>query len=142
MFFAEKRMGAFMLDSRGAEKRLRIPPMTDFSKAMIATGMPWNGKPGHAKFLKELHKVMAKSAGVRRFGSAALDLAWTAAGRFNGFWERGLLPWDIAAGIVIVREAGGLVQELDTGNQTMLESGNIVCANEALLKQLLECIED
>lgn len=136
MFFAEKDRGSFLLDGRGIEKRLRIPKITDFSTAMIATGTPWRGKPGHAKFLKELHKVMAESAGIRRFGSAALDLAWVAAGRFNGFWERGLLPWDIAAGIVIVREAGGTVEELDTGADTMLESGNIVCASPTLLPEL------
>ena len=141
MFYAEVGHGAFLLDSRGVDKRLRIPKITDFSTAMIATGMPWNGKPGHAKFLKELHKVMATSAGVRRFGSAALDLAWVAAGRFNGFWERGLLPWDIAAGVVIVREAGGTVQELDTGNNCMLESGDIVCGSPTLLPELLKNLE-
>ena len=137
MFYAEKGQGAFLLDSRGVDKRLRIPPITDFGTALIATGMPWRGKPGHAKFLKELHKVMGESAGVRRFGSAALDLAWVAAGRFNGFWERGLKSWDIAAGIIIVREAGGTVQELDTGNDHMLESGDIVCAGPNLLPDLL-----
>lgn len=141
MFYAETGHGAFILDSRGIEKRLRIPKITDFGTALIATGSPWKGKPGHAKFLKELHKVMATSAGVRRFGSAALDLAWVAAGRFNGFWERGLLPWDIAAGIVIVREAGGTVQELDTGNENMLESGDIVCASPILLPELLQQLE-
>jgi myo-inositol-1(or 4)-monophosphatase len=141
MFYAEKGHGAFLLDGRGIDKRLRIPKITDFSTAMIATGTPWKGKPGHAKFLKELHKVMAEAAGIRRFGSAALDLAWVAAGRFNGFWERGLLPWDIAAGIIIVREAGGTVQELDTGNDNVLESGNIVCASPSLLPELLSRLE-
>jgi len=142
MFYAEKDKGAFLLDTRGVDKRLRIPPVTDFSTAMIATGTPWVGKPGHAKFLKELHKVMGSSAGIRRFGSAALDLAWVAAGRFNGFWERGLKPWDIAAGIVIVREAGGKIQELDTGKDEILESGDIVCASEKLLPELLKHLEE
>ena len=138
MFFAEKSHGAFLLDSRGIEKRLRIPNRSKIGESMIATGTPWLGKPGHAKFLKELHKVMATSAGIRRFGSAALDLAWLAAGRFDGYWERGLKPWDIAAGIIIAREAGAIVQELDTGDANPLGSGNIVCAGEALLPVLLD----
>ncbi len=142
MFFAESGRGAFLIDSRGVEKRLRISnPNSDFSTAVFATGTPWKGKPGHAKFLKELHKVMAEAAGIRRFGSAALDLAWVAAGRFNGFWERGLLPWDIAAGIVICREARVIVQELDTGDNNPLESGNIVCANEALMPEFLKRLQ-
>lgn len=136
MFFAETNKGSFLIDSRGVEKRLRVPSITDFSTAMIATGTPWKGKPGHARFLKELHKVMGSAAGIRRFGSAALDLAWVAAGRFNGFWERGLLPWDIAAGIVIVREAGGTVEELDTGKPDLLETGDIVCAAPSLIAEL------
>ncbi|HFB55398.1 MAG TPA: inositol monophosphatase [Hellea balneolensis] len=138
MFFAEAGQGAFLLDSRGVEKRLRMPDRTDFTASVIATGTPWYGKPGHAKFLKELHKVMANCAGIRRFGSAALDLAWVAAGRFDGFWERGLHPWDIAAGIVIVREARGEVQELDTGAPDPLNSGNLVCASTTLMPQLLK----
>ena len=77
-------------------------------RRVIATGIPHRGRPGHELFLRELGAVMARSAGVRRIGAAALDLAWTAAGRFDGFWERNLRAWDIAAGIVIVREAGGL----------------------------------
>ncbi len=142
MFFAETGRGSFLIDSRGVEKRLRIPPRKDIGGCLIATGMPWLGKPGHAKYLKELHKVMASAAGVRRNGSAALDLAWVAAGRFNGFWERGLKPWDIAAGIVIVREAGGLVKELDSGSDDPLPSGDIVCASEPLLPELTKRLED
>lgn len=138
MFFAESGHGAFLLDSRGAEKRLRVPNRSNFDECVIATGMPWIGKPGHAKFLKELHKVMARAAGVRRNGSAALDLAWMAAGRCDGYWERGLKPWDIAAGIVIAREAGATVQELDTGGENPMDSGNIICSGEALLPKLLE----
>ncbi|PHR91340.1 MAG: inositol monophosphatase [Robiginitomaculum sp.] len=138
MFFAETGHGAFLLDPRGVEKRLRVPNRSVFGECVIATGSPWLGKPGHATFLKELHKVMARAAGIRRNGSAALDLAWLAAGRHDGFWERGLKSWDIAAGIVIAREAGALVQELDTGDDNPLESGNIVCAGKALLPELLE----
>ncbi len=138
MFFAETGQGAYLLDSRGIEKRLRTPNRDDLATCLIATGTPWLGKPGHAQFLKELHKVMARCAGIRRNGSAALDLAWLAAGRFDGYWERGLQPWDIAAGIVIAREAGLVVQDLDTGNDTPMESGNILCAGKALLPRLQE----
>ncbi|PHR58679.1 MAG: inositol monophosphatase [Robiginitomaculum sp.] len=138
MFFAETGHGAFLLDSRGIEKRLRVPNRSDITECIIATGTPWLGKPGHAKFLKELHKVMAHSAGIRRFGSAALDLAWVAAGRFDGFWERGLQPWDIAAGIVIAREAGAIVQELDTENPNPMGSGDIICSGKALLPEFMQ----
>lgn len=136
MFFAENDRGAFLLDGRGVERRLRAPNRDDLSQCVIATGTPWLGKPGHAQFLKELHQIMARAAGIRRFGSAALDLAWVAAGRFDGFWERGLKPWDIAAGIVIAREAGALVQELDSGDDEILDSGNILCASKSLYPQL------
>ncbi len=136
MFFAENGQGAFLIDSRGGEKRLRVPNRDDLSMSLIATGMPWMGKPGHAKFLKEAHQIMARTSGIRRNGAASLDLAWTAAGRFDGFWERGLLPWDMAAGIVIAREAGALVQELDSGDDNPMESGNILCASKALFPQL------
>ncbi len=136
MFYAERGKGAFLLDARGFERRLRMPARKDLSLCLIATGMPWLGKPGHAKFLTELHKVMAKVSGIRRFGSAALDLAWLAAGRFDGFWERGLNIWDIAAGIIIVSEAGGKVIDIDTGQETAHETGNIVCAHIDLLPKL------
>ncbi len=137
MFFAEVGKGAFLVDSRGVEKRLRMPPRDDLTICTIATGAPFRGKPGHAKFLTELHKVMAETAGIRRNGSAALDLAWLAAGRFDGFWERRLNAWGIAAGIVIVREAGGIVQDLDTGKyDDALTSGNLLCASEKLLPKL------
>jgi len=136
MFFAEVGKGAFLVDGRGVEKRLRIPQRDDLTICTIATGAPFRGKPGHAKFLTELHKVMAQTAGIRRNGSAALDLAWLAAGRFDGFWERRLNAWDIAAGVVIVREAGGIVHDLDTGADEVLESGNLLCASEKLLPKL------
>ena len=133
MFFAEAGKGAYMLDSRGVERRLRMPPRTDLSTCMIATGTPWKGKPGHGRFLTELHKVMAQVAGNRRFCSAALDLACLAAGRFVGFCERGLNIRDIAAGVVIVREANGLVTDLDTGESNGEHSGNLLCASHELL---------
>jgi myo-inositol-1(or 4)-monophosphatase len=98
---------------------------------VFGTGIPFHGKPGHEPFLKEVTKVMAEVAGIRRMGAAALDLAYVAAGRFDGFWETGLQPWDIAAGIVLVREAGGTVTDFE-GGDGMLESGRIIAANDVL----------
>lgn len=140
MFYAEKGRGAFLDNGRGLIK-LRAAARTNFNDALFATGIPFLGRPGHGKFLTGLHKVMGESAGVRRLGSAALDLAWTAAGRYDGFWERNLAPWDTAAGIVIAREAGLTVEELDNSSEFAAEhdpcrSGNIIVANEALLPEL------
>ena len=136
MWFAEKGRGAYINDGTrgGADRRLKPSQRDLFSDCIFATGIPFMGKPGHGKFLKELHQVMGTTAGVRRFGSASLDLAWTAAGRFDGFWERGLSPWDIAAGIVIAREAGLPVESLSGGN--VMDTGDIITANETLLPLL------
>ena len=84
--------------------------------------------------------MMAATSGVRRLGAASLDLAYVAAGRFDGFWERGLSPWDVAAGILLVREAGGLVSDLDGGNRA-LDAGHILAANETLHPQLLKLVK-
>ncbi|MEE9271830.1 MAG: inositol monophosphatase family protein [Robiginitomaculum sp.] len=140
MFHAETGKGAFIIDNRGMEKRLRIPGRKDFTQCVFATGAPWAGKPGHTQFLRELHKIMGKSAGIRRNGSAALDLAWFAAGRFNGYWERDLKPWDIAAGIVIVREAGGVAEDIDTGDKDLFKTGNIICAHMDMLPKFRETL--
>jgi len=104
MFWAEKGKGAYLND-----KRLRVAARRNLDDTVLATGIPFIGKPGHAVFLKELHQVSQKVSGVRRFGSAALDLAYVAAGRFDGYWERGLQNWDMAAGTLLVTEAGGKV---------------------------------
>ena len=100
-------------------------------ESLFATGIPFKGARDHLEFLKHLEAVMAASSGVRRFGSAALDLAYVAAGRYDGFWETGLSAWDMAAGIVLVREAGGYVTEID-GKKKMMESGSILAANDQL----------
>ena len=136
MFFAEKGKGAFLNDGTrgGADRRLRPAKRDIFQDSLFATGIPFLGRPGHAKFLKELHQVMGHSSGVRRLGSAALDLAWTAAGRYDGFWERGLAVWDIAAGVLIAQEAGLTVESLTGGD--VLETGDIIASNEALMEQL------
>jgi myo-inositol-1(or 4)-monophosphatase len=97
------------------------------------------GKEGRDAFLGELNGVVASTAGMRRFGSAALDLAWTASGRFDAFWERHLQAWDIAAGILIVREAGGVVTDLD-GRDCMMDCGHILAANDALHRPLLDLL--
>ncbi|HJO87275.1 MAG TPA: inositol monophosphatase family protein, partial [Rhodospirillales bacterium] len=130
MFWAEKGQGAFLND-----RRMRVSGRSLMNQSIFATGIPFLGRDGHEPFLKEIEAVMAVSAGIRRFGSAALDLAYVAAGRFDGFWETGLQPWDIAAGIVIVREAGGMVTELD-GRDRMLESGSILAVNPNLYQEL------
>jgi len=134
VFWAEKGGGAFMNDHR-----LRVSARRKLPEALFATGIPFHGRPGHAPFLKEMTSVMGEVAGIRRMGAAALDLAYVAAGRYDGFWEAGLSPWDIAAGIVIVREAGGMVTDL-AGGEKMLETGGIVAANDVLhtpLRKLL-----
>lgn len=142
MFHAEKGRGAYLNAGRGgADIKLRAAARTNFNEAVFATGIPFIGRPGHAKFLTEMHKVMAESSGIRRLGASALDLAWTAAGRFDGYWERNLKPWDTAAGIVIAREAGLIVQELGNSSDTLADhdpchSGNLIVANSALFEPL------
>jgi myo-inositol-1(or 4)-monophosphatase len=126
MFWAEKGNGSFV-----NERRLRVSARNKMEDAVIATGIPHHGRPEPQRFLRQLPLVMAATAGVRRFGSAALDLAYVAAGRCDGFWEIGLKSWDIAAGIILVKEAGGYVSDLE-GGHNMLESGNILAANDHL----------
>jgi len=135
-FTAERGKGAYLNDRR----RLRVAARTELAASVIATGIPHSGRPEHALFLQELQAVMASSAGVRRMGAAALDLAWTAAGRLDGYWERNLKPWDLAAGIVILREAGGYVSDAD-GKDAMLAKGSVVAGNEAIQKHLLKLLK-
>jgi myo-inositol-1(or 4)-monophosphatase len=134
-FSAERGKGAFLND-----RRLRVAARSNLSAAIIGTGIPHSGRPSHELFLGELRTVMATSAGVRRLGAASLDLAWTAAGRLDGFWERNLQAWDIAAGIVVLREAGGYVTDAD-GKDRMLDDGSVVAGNEAIHKHLLKLIK-
>ena len=135
MFWAEKGVGAFLND-----KRLRVSGRKDMREALFATGIPFGGVARKAEFSATLHKLMPQVAGVRRFGAAALDLAWVAAGRYDGFWELGLKPWDIAAGIVLVREAGGFVSDPE-GNDPY-PSGMVVCGNPTLQPKLREVVAD
>ncbi|MBQ73412.1 MAG: inositol monophosphatase [Gammaproteobacteria bacterium] len=133
LFWAEKGQGAYLNDHR-----IRVSGRANPSQSIFATGIPFMGRGAekdHDIFLAQMKAVMAASAGIRRFGSAAMDLAYVAAGRFDGFWETGLEPWDIAAGIVLVREAGGIVSELD-GRDRMLGSGSILAANPNIHQEL------
>jgi len=133
IFWAEKGKGAFLNN----EKRLRVAARKHLDESVLATGIPFLGKPGHGQFLKELHQITQRVAGVRRFGSAALDLAYVAAGRFDGFWERDLKPWDMAAGALMIIEAGGKVTTAD-GEPYRSESTTILAANTDIHPLVLE----
>ena len=133
-FTAEKGKGAFLND-----RRLRVAARARLRDCVIVTGIPHHGKEGHDRYLTELSAVMPQVAGIRRTGSAATDLAWVAAGRFDGYWERGISAWDMAAGIVLVREAGGFVSDAD-GTQDMLSAGSIVAGNEAVQRDLVKLV--
>ncbi len=135
LFTAEKGHGAYYND-----KRLRVATRKELGAAVIATGLPFMGKEGHARAGAEMAAVMNVTAGIRRFGAASLDLAFVAAGRFDGFWERGLQPWDIAAGLVLLREAGGVVTDMN-GGADMMTGGNVLTANENLHPQLLKLLK-
>jgi myo-inositol-1(or 4)-monophosphatase len=136
MFVAERGHGAFLND-----KRLRVAARSNLADIIVASGAPFMGKDGREEFLKEADSILSATSGIRRFGSAALDLAWVAAGRFDAFWERKLQPWDIAAGLLLVREAGGMVSDL-TGREQMLKSGDILAANDTLHRTLLSMIRE
>ncbi|MBX4159289.1 hypothetical protein K4A07_19390, partial [Lactiplantibacillus plantarum] len=95
------------------DQRIRVAGRRDLSECLIATGLPFIGKTGHAQAIKDIHAVGQRVAGIRRLGSAALDFAWVAAGRYDAYYERNLKPWDVAAGILFVTEAGGRVTTID-----------------------------
>ncbi|HUF87010.1 MAG TPA: inositol monophosphatase family protein [Thermohalobaculum sp.] len=122
MFTAEKGAGAWLND-----RRIRVSARRDMREMIFATGLPWDAAEAIEATLGDMAKVLPRSAGIRRFGAASLDLAYVAAGRYDGFWERGLNAWDIAAGLCILREAGGLCGALGGGD--VLETGDIVAAN-------------
>lgn len=132
LFWAAKGEGTFI-----NHRRLRVSARTKLAEALLATGIPWASREDHASFSDELAAIMPKVAGIRRWGVASLDLAYVAAGRYDGFWETQLKPWDIAAGILLVTEAGGMVSELD-GGSGMLKTGSVLATNERLYDTLLE----
>ena len=136
MFLAEKGDGAFI-----NEARLRVSGRAKMIESIFATGLPFGGRSDLPETLQDLARLMPTCAGVRRWGSAALDMAYVAAGRYDGFWERSLNPWDMAAGIIIVQEAGGLVEPLDhEGN--ILEDGAVICANEQIFDKFAKVIRN
>jgi myo-inositol-1(or 4)-monophosphatase len=126
LYAGEKGSGAFLND-----RRLRVAARKELSDSLIATGIPHLGRPAQERFLSELGTLMKQVTGVRRCGSAALDLAWVAAGRFDGYWEHALSPWDVAAGILLIREAGGIVTDADGGDDA-LTGKSILAANPRL----------
>jgi myo-inositol-1(or 4)-monophosphatase len=139
MYAAEKGQGAYLND-----KRLRVAARKSLHETLIATGIPFMGKGDqalHDRSLAEVRAIIARTSGIRRCGSAALDLAGVAAGRFDAFWERRLNPWDIAGGVLLVREAGGIVTDLEGGSDP-LGVGDVLAANEALHPQLMKILRD
>jgi len=139
LFVAEKGHGAYL-----NEKRLRVASRKVLNESLVATGIPFMGKGDqalHDRSLAQVRAVIARTTGIRRCGSASLDLAGVAAGRFDAFWEERLNPWDIAAGVLLVREAGGVVTDLD-GRPDPLKTGDVLAANEALHPQLFRILKD
>lgn len=134
MFLAEKGEGAWMND-----KRLRVSGRTRMIESIFATGLPFGGRSDLPATLQDLARLLPACAGVRRWGSAALDLAYVAAGRYDGFWERRLNAWDLAAGDVLVREAGGFVQPIDPKG-SVIEDGEIIAANTAIFDTFASAI--
>ena len=126
MYWAEKGVGAYLND-----RRLRVSARRQLGETLIGTGIPFRERGDHPAYVRTLAAVMAATSGVRRMGAAALDLAYVAAGRLDGFWEFGLSPWDIAAGLLLVREAGGYVSDIAGGHQ-MMASGDVLAANDHL----------
>ena len=133
MFVAEKGQGAWMND-----QRLRVSDRNRMIECVFATGVPFGGRPDLPETLQDLARLMPACAGVRRWGAAALDLAYVAAGRYDGYWERGVNIWDIAAGALIVREAGGFVESLKPGGG--LEDGAIIAGNSTVFESFAKVI--
>ena len=132
MFTAERGKGSFLND-----KRIRVATRKKLSESILITGIPHLGRGNKELFIKEMDIIIPEVAGIRRSGSAALDLAWIAAGRYDIFWERGLSIWDIAAGVLLVREAGGFAKGID-GSDKDLWNGNIISGNDDIILALSE----
>ncbi len=134
MFFAEKGTGAWM-----NETRIRVSDRHRMIESVFATGLPFGGRADLPETLQDLARIMPTCSGVRRWGSAALDMAYVAAGRYEGYWERRLHSWDVAAGIIIVKEAGGFCQALNPENR-IIDSGEVICANEVIFDTFAKVI--
>lgn len=135
MFFAEKGQGAWLNDNQ----RLRVSGRSRMIESVFATGLPFGGRADLPTTLQDLARLMPAVAGVRRWGAASLDMAYVAAGRYDGFWERRLKPWDLAAGIIIVKEAGGFIQPLNPAGD-IIADGEVICANEPIFDQFAKVI--
>jgi myo-inositol-1(or 4)-monophosphatase len=129
-FWAEKGRGAWLTN-----ERLRVSARRDLADALVATGIPFLGHGDSAQWSRIFAAIAPQVAGIRRFGSAALDLAWVAAGRYDGYWESDLKPWDVAAGLLIVREAGGFVTDFRGGDKA-IERNEFLAANDVLHSKL------
>jgi myo-inositol-1(or 4)-monophosphatase len=135
LFLAEKGKGAYLND-----QRIRVAARKKLNEAVIACGLPHIGRGDFDVAGAELNAIQPQVAGLRRFGAAALDLAWVASGRFDGFWERNLSSWDMAAGIVLVREAGGFVSDIEGGNK-IFESRDIIAGNDTIHRELVKILK-
>ncbi len=134
MYWAEKGAGAWMND-----RRLRVSGRRAMVDGVFATGIPFAAKKSLPATLGDLARLMPQCAGVRRWGAASLDFAYVAAGRYDGYWERELQPWDMAAGIILVREAGGMAQAVREGDD-ILASGSVICGNDGLFEPFCKTI--
>jgi myo-inositol-1(or 4)-monophosphatase len=134
LFTASKGRGAFLND-----RRIRVTGQTKLADALVGTGFPFKELTRLDLYTRQLQSMMRNSSGVRRAGAAALDLAYVACGRLDAFWELGLAPWDMAAGVLLIQEAGGLVGDLK-GEQTFMQSGDICCSTPKIFPALLEAL--
>ena len=135
MFTASRGAGAFLND-----RRIRVSRRTRLNEALIGTGFPFRQFDHVDAYLAMFKELTQKTAGIRRPGAASLDLAYVASGRFDGFWEMGLSPWDMAAGVLLIQEAGGLVSDL-SGEANYLTTGNLVAGTPKIFGQLLPIIQ-
>ena len=134
LFWAERGQGAYL-----GSRQLRVSRKEDLADSLFASGMPFKGRGDQETTMTEIERVAFASAGVRRFGSAALDLAYVAAGRYDGFWERGLSAWDIAAGALIANEAGGRVTDL-SGGEKIVSDRSIIVAGPMIYDQFFDLV--
>ncbi|QDW40984.1 inositol monophosphatase [Bradyrhizobium sp. KBS0727] len=135
LYIAERGKGAFLND-----QRLRVAGRRQLNECVVACGLPHIGRGDHELALREMASLQSKVAGFRRFGAASLDMAFVAAGRLDGYWERNLQPWDMAAGQIMVREAGGTVSCVD-GSSDPLKTGHVICGNEFVHGELVKIIK-
>ena len=135
LYTAERGKGAFLND-----QRLRVAGRRKLSECIIACGLPHIGRGDHELSRAEMAEIQNKVAGLRRFGAASLDMAFVAAGRLDGYWERNLQAWDMAAGQIMVRESGGVVSGI-AGDDDPLKTGNVICGNEFIHAELVKILK-